>query len=137
MVRAVLQTLRRDPGTTGVSLRTELAPRASGRFDPNLLEQALLNLAQNAVQALEGRGTLTIRTRRDAELLTVEVEDDGPGMAPDVRRRAVDPFFTTKTRGTGLGLSIVQRIADAHGGHVLLRSRPGEGTRVRILLPQD
>ncbi len=136
VVAAVVRTAVADPAASGVTFRTELAESALGRFDPHLMEQLLLNLVQNAFQALAGSGTVTIRTRATDELLTLEVEDDGPGMPPEVRARALDPFFTTRHQGTGLGLAIVQRIAAAHDGQVLLNSQPGEGTRVRVLLPQ-
>jgi signal transduction histidine kinase len=136
VVAAVTRVLAADPEGVGVAVELELAEHAVGRFDPHLLEQLLLNLAQNALQALDGSGTVTIRTQASAEFLAVEVEDDGPGMPPQVRSRALEPFFTTRHQGTGLGLSIVQRIAAAHDGQVLIHSKPGEGTRVRVLLPQ-
>jgi signal transduction histidine kinase len=134
VVGAVVRNVAVDPGAQSAQLRSELADRAVGRFDQNLMEQLLLNLVQNALQA--GSRCVTIRTRSTSDLLTLEVEDDGPGMPPDVRDRALDPFFTTRHHGTGLGLAIVQRIASVHGGQVLLNSRPGAGTRVRVLLPQ-
>jgi signal transduction histidine kinase len=136
VVAAVIRGESADPAAAGVRFRSELAEGAVGRFDPNLIEQLLLNLVQNALQALAGSGTVTIRTRSADDLLTLEVEDDGRGMPPEVRARAFDPFYTTRHEGTGLGLAIVQRIAAAHDGQVLLNSRPGEGTRVRVLLPQ-
>lgn len=136
VVRDVLRTLASDPDAGGVTVDCSLADDARGIFDAGLVEQALLNLAQNALHALAGHGTLTVRTRRTADLLTLEVEDDGPGMPPEVRRRAIEPFFTTRHRGTGLGLAIVRRFAEAQGGHLELDSSPGRGTRARILLPQ-
>jgi signal transduction histidine kinase len=136
VVDRVRRALASDPDAGAVAIRSVLIEDARGLFDAHLVEQALLNLAQNALQALGGRGTLTLRTRRTADLLTLEVEDDGPGMTPEVRRRALEPFFTTRNRGTGLGLPIVRRIAESHGGHFELDSEPGRGTRARILLPQ-
>jgi signal transduction histidine kinase len=136
VVDRLRRALASDPDAGAVTIRTVLVEDAGGLFDGHLVEQALLNLAQNALQALGGRGTLTLRTRRTADLLTLEVEDDGPGMTPEVRRRALEPFFTTRSRGTGLGLPIVRRIAESHGGHFELDSEPGRGTRARILLPQ-
>jgi signal transduction histidine kinase len=136
VVDRVRRALASDPEAGAVAIRSVLIEDARGLFDAHLVEQALLNLAQNALQTLGGRGALTLRTRRTADLLTLEVEDDGPGMTPEVRRRALEPFFTTRSRGTGLGLPIVRRIAEAHGGHLELDSEPGRGTRARILLPQ-
>jgi signal transduction histidine kinase len=136
VVSAVMRTVAADPSARDVHVHTNLAEQATGRFDGHLLEQLLLNLVQNALQALDGGGTIVIRTQTTGDMLSIEVEDGGPGMPAEVRRRAFEPFFTTKHRGTGLGLAIVQRIAEAHGGRALLESRPGGGTSVRVLLPQ-
>ncbi len=136
VVAAVIRVVSADPAAAGVTLRSDLAERARGRFDPHLMEQLLLNVVQNALQALGGAGTVTVRTHATAEALELEVEDDGPGMPPAVRARALDPFFTTRHQGTGLGLAIVQRIAAAHDGQVHLTSHPGRGTLVGVILPQ-
>jgi PAS domain S-box-containing protein len=99
------------------------------------LEQVLLNLVQNAIDALgaaEG-GTVTIRARRQPRTATIEVEDDGPGL-PRPDAPVFDAFFSTKANGTGLGLAIVHRIVTDHGGSVDVESRPGR-TRFRVTLP--
>jgi signal transduction histidine kinase len=101
------------------------------------LNQVWTNLVDNAVDAMEGRGTLHLRTRRDADGVVVEVADSGHGMAPAVAARAFDAFFTTKEvgTGTGLGLDIARRIVvDRHGGEIALDSQPG-ATVVRVRLP--
>ena len=120
--------------------------------DPNQLESALLNLAINARDAMPEGGNLTIETA-DVSLdgsaaselglvpgryASVCVSDTGTGMPPDVAERAFDPFFTTKPTGsgTGLGLSMVFGFARQSGGHVRIRSVPGKGTAVQILLPR-
>ena len=107
--------------------------------DPNLLRQAFDNLVGNAVQAMESEGTLTVRIRSATvdgeERLAVDIVDTGEGMDTAVRKRAKDPFFTTRPAGTGLGLAIVDRIIAAHGGQLEISSRAGEGTRVTVLLP--
>jgi signal transduction histidine kinase len=104
--------------------------------DSNLLRQVLDNLIENAMQAMETGGTLTVRVRRaDAGVVTVEVIDTGEGMDTAVRARAKDPFFTTRPSGTGLGLAIVDRIVGAHGGRIEIDSRAGEGTKVSVELP--
>jgi signal transduction histidine kinase len=108
--------------------------------DSNLLRQVFDNLIENAVQAMDGRGTLAVRIRRASddpvERIAVDIIDTGEGMDTEVRSRAKDPFFTTRPSGTGLGLAIVDRIVDAHGGRFLIKSRAGEGTTVTVLLPQ-
>jgi len=105
---------------------------------PGELNQVWTNLIDNAVDAMEGRGTLTVRTRpgRD-ERLIVEVADTGPGVPDDVRSRIFEPFFTTKPvgKGTGLGLDIAWRIVvGRHHGEIRLDSAPGD-TRFEVILP--
>jgi hypothetical protein len=70
-----------------------------------------------------------------ASCLRLEVADNGPGMKPDVQRRALDPFFTTRPTGTGLGLPIVKRVMDAHGGDLIIDTQPGAGTTIALLFP--
>jgi PAS domain S-box-containing protein len=106
--------------------------------DGSALAHAFLNLCVNAVDAMPGQGTITIRTRMVAEgWVEVRVEDTGCGMPKAVLDRALDPFFTTKEvgKGTGLGLSLVYSTVMAHGGQVSLQSDPGRGTQVRLLFP--
>ncbi|MBS0428005.1 MAG: response regulator [Proteobacteria bacterium] len=114
--------------------------------DPTQLEAAILNLAINARDAQHGVGALRIGSRRapvrgDAELpdgayLVLTLEDDGPGMAPDVAARAFEPFFTTKgeAQGTGLGLAQVRGFALRAGGTARITSAPGQGTTVTLWL---
>jgi GAF domain-containing protein len=102
------------------------------------IRQVFLGLAANALEAMEGQGTLTVRTRRQG-LREVEVEfaDQGPGIPDDILARVFDPFFTTKPpgQGTGLGLAIAQGIVADHGGRIEVSSRPGAGATFRVLLP--
>jgi signal transduction histidine kinase len=101
------------------------------------LNQVWTNIIDNAVSAMEGRGTLTIRTVRDGELLCVEIGDTGPGVPENIRHRIFEPFFTTKPfgEGTGLGLDISYRIVvNKHHGDLRVVSEPGD-TRFRVLLP--
>jgi signal transduction histidine kinase len=104
---------------------------------PGELNQVWTNLVDNAVDAMDGNGTLTVRTRRDGDGVLVEVRDTGSGMSAEARQRAFEPFFTTKEvgRGTGLGLDVAHRIVvDRHGGSIEVESRPGD-TRFRVRLP--
>jgi signal transduction histidine kinase len=104
------------------------------------LNQVWTNLIDNAVDAMEGRGTLRIVTRAEGDddgAVVVEICDTGPGMPPKVAARAFEPFFTTKDvgKGTGLGLDIAQRIVvERHGGTIAIDSRPGQ-TILRVRLP--
>jgi signal transduction histidine kinase len=103
------------------------------------LNQVFLNLLMNACDALDGKGTIRIRTRREGEGVVLEFEDDGPGMPPEVLSRIFEPFFTTKPvgKGTGLGLSLSHGIVARHGGTMEVASRPGEGARFTIRLPLE
>ncbi len=115
-------------------------------YDPGLphvagysgeLSQVWINLIDNAIDALGGKGTITIRTSYQDGTDLVEIADDGPGIPPEIQKRIFEPFFTTKEvgKGTGLGLDISYRIiVDRHQGELWVESRPGE-TRFRVRLP--
>lgn len=100
------------------------------------LNQVWTNLIDNAVDAMEGHGTLRIATRCEGTDLVVEITDSGPGIDPAVLNRVFEPFFTTKDvgKGTGLGLDISRRIIDRHGGEIAFDSHPGS-TTARVRLP--
>ncbi|WP_405067835.1 sensor histidine kinase [Kribbella sp. NBC_01510] len=103
------------------------------------LNQVWTNLIDNAVDAMNGTGTLRISTRADGDRIVVEFTDTGPGMPPEVAARAFEPFYTTKDvgKGTGLGLDIAQRIvAEHHGGTITITSHPGE-TTLQVRLPHQ
>jgi signal transduction histidine kinase len=106
---------------------------------PSQIDQVFLNLIVNAAQAMpEGKmGLIDIRTDYDDQHVWVEVQDNGPGMAPDVLKKIFDPFFTTKDpgTGTGLGLSVSQNIIQQHGGTLTVDSKVGVGTTFKITLP--
>jgi signal transduction histidine kinase len=107
--------------------------------DPALLRLALTNVVDNARQAMPEGGALLVVAARsrlgNQRAVRVEVADTGQGMDSRTARRALDPFFSTRPSGTGLGLAIAARIAEAHDGTLELRSRPGEGTTVTLVLP--
>jgi PAS domain S-box-containing protein len=105
--------------------------------DRHMIEQVLMNLILNAVQAMKGGGVLTIRTIVTEGVCRVEVSDTGSGIPPSVLPRIFDPFFTTKSEGegTGLGLSVSLGIAERHGGKILVESEVGKGTTFTLCLP--
>jgi signal transduction histidine kinase len=105
--------------------------------DAGQIQQVVLNLCINAIQAMSGGGTLRVITDRTGEFIRLAVEDTGKGMEEEVVRQIFTPFFTTKDvgQGTGLGLSVVHGIVDSHGGRIDLATTPGKGTRVDVLLP--
>ena len=104
---------------------------------PGELNQVWTNLIDNAIEAMGGSGTLTVRTRPEGERLAVEIGDTGPGVPMEIRSRVFEPFFTTKDigKGTGIGLDIAWRIVvGRHGGEISLESEPGD-TRFVVILP--
>jgi len=103
------------------------------------LNQVWTNLLDNAVDAMNGKGHIAIRTRRRGDRVAVEIEDDGPGIPPAIQARIFDPFFTTKApgKGTGLGLATTYSIiTEKHRGEIAVESQPGQ-TRFTVLLPLD
>ncbi len=105
--------------------------------DPYQMEQVLINLINNAIQAMEGGGTLSVRTQWEGGRISITVEDTGCGIPEHLLDRIFDPFFTTKEpgKGTGLGLSVSYGIVKSHGGEIKVRSEVGKGTAFTIVLP--
>jgi two-component system NtrC family sensor kinase len=101
------------------------------------LRQVIVGIAANGLEAMEGHGRLTLRTRHAGEEVVIEIADAGPGIPDDVLPRIFDPFFTTKApaQGTGLGLAIAQGIVADHGGRIEVATKPGEGAVFRVVLP--
>lgn len=120
-------TLRRDFDQQPVQIKA----------DSSQLQQVLLNLYLNAIEAFEQNGEITTRTRVDSEKgqVAIEIEDNGPGISASLIDNVFTPFFTTKSRGTGLGLPICQRLIEQHEGTIHAFSEPGGGTRFVITLP--
>jgi signal transduction histidine kinase len=120
-----------------VHFRDDLAGGALVRGIAGELRAAVLNLVQNALDAMATKGgTLGLRTKVAGDAAVLEVSDTGAGMLPDVRERAFEPFFSTKGRGSaGLGLAEVYGIAKRHNGRAEIDTAPGAGTTVRLVLP--
>lgn len=144
----VLELLSMDPLAAGVKLERSFDPSIPElRADPDRLTQVFLNLGRNALQALDGDGTLCVETRVALEhrlnapdgtsvpTLQVTVADDGPGIAPHLLEQLSTPFFTTRVGGTGLGLAVSRHWVARHGGTLRIDSEPGRGTRARVALP--
>jgi len=132
-------TLKKRRVTLALDLGDAAAlPRPAG--DPRRLEQVFVNLGQNAAQAMEAGGSLTIRTRAAARGgVAVEFQDTGPGIPPEVLGQIFEPFFTTKGPGvgTGLGLAISHQIALDHGGRIEVESEVGRGSTFRVILGES
>ena len=124
----------------GITLKRSLDPTLpSITADPSQLEQVLVNLVVNAIQAMPKGGVLTIETRAQARFVLIAVEDTGVGMTEDVKRQIFLPFFTTKDvdQGTGLGLAVVHGIVSGHHGSIRVESTVGRGSRFEIELPVE
>ncbi|WP_444455046.1 ATP-binding protein [Rhodobacter capsulatus] len=140
LVRGMLDLMQSSLGS-GMQITPDLAedlPRV--RVDPGQLENALMNLAVNARDAMEGTGEITVTTRRAADgFVELTVADTGAGIPPDLLDQVFEPFFTTKPvgKGSGLGLSMVYGFVRQSGGTVALDSAPGRGTRVSLRLPES
>ena len=108
------------------------------RCNAGELDQVLMNLLTNAVQAIQGRGEIHVRTYAEGGDVFVAVRDSGPGIAPEIQERVFEPFFTTKAgQGTGLGLAIAHSLVARHGGDLQVASAPGTGATFTVRLPLD
>ncbi len=136
VVQETLNLLRPELDNRELNVREKLANRLpASPIDAGQIQQALVNLVKNAMQAMTKGGTLTLETGESADALWVSVADTGGGIPQYQINHIFKPFYTTKKKGTGLGLMIVQRIVRQHGGRIDLESRVGEGTLFRIWLP--
>jgi PAS domain S-box-containing protein len=135
LIRDLCQRLEPSLKEGGVQLVLDLAPNLPpAKFDPVHMRQALLNIAKNAIEAMEQGGTLTITSKPEAPGIHVEIGDTGEGIPPERLDKIFQPFYSTKAKGSGLGLAITQKIIEAHNGKITIESEPGKGTRVLISL---
>lgn len=159
-VRRTVQIIQSQITDGAIDVQLDLAePLSRTKIDPEKFRQVLMNLVQNAIQAIDGQGKVTVTTQMrrggrvrvppadgalpasrrsltdEVEHVEVSVRDTGPGISPKVLRNLFIPFFTTKTQGTGLGLAISQSIVQNAGGTIEVHSQPGAGTTFTIVLP--
>jgi signal transduction histidine kinase len=119
----------------GVKLKRDFDPALPPvDVDPNLFRQAAVNLLVNALQAVQGGGSVEVRTRAEPGWATLAVQDDGPGIPPEHRDRIFSLYFSTKPGGTGLGLPMVKKIVEEHQGRVEVATEPGKGSTFTIWL---
>ena len=135
-VEKTLELLQPELENRGLHVKTKLQPRLPfAPLDLTQMQQVLVNLVKNAMQAMTKGGTLTLQTGEGSDGVWLSVADTGGGIPQEQINRIFEPFFTTKKKGSGLGLMIVQRIIRAHGGRIELESLVGRGTTFRIWLP--
>jgi len=136
IVEKTVELMRPEIENRGVTLKLKLArDLALAQVDATQMQQVLVNLVKNAVQAMTTGGSLTLQTGETSDGIWVSVADTGGGIPEEQINRIFEPFYTTKKQGTGLGLMIVQRIVRAQGGRIELQSRVGSGTTFRVWLP--
>lgn len=135
LARRVSAIIEPEAQARGVHFSCQGNPDLELWADPDHLQQIVLNLALNAVQATPAEGAVILRATAEDEQVAIEVRDTGCGIPAELLGRVSDPFFTTKTKGVGLGLSISRQLCELNGGQMTIDSAPGHGTVVRVLLP--
>lgn len=136
-IESTLNIIRLRATRRKVLIETDLDPLPSVQCSPAKMNQVILNLVSNAIDACREGGKVLVRSRRDGPNVQIHIIDNGCGINPEIRDKIFDPFFTTKPpgMGTGLGLSISHCIMDDHGGRIDLESTVGEGSHFTIVLP--
>jgi signal transduction histidine kinase len=138
LVQRIMAVMRPVLENRSITLTLDLDPEAAAPFacDARQVEQVVMNLVQNALDAMPRGGSLALRTAMTSSGRAISICDDGEGIPLEVMDRVLEPFFTTKAaqRGTGLGLSLCQEIARSHGGDIVLDSKSGVGTVVTVTL---
>lgn len=145
LLHQVRQLMTPQLHASSIDLTVERAVETRVLADPEQLKQVLINLVQNAAEALSKGGTVKLRAvesrialgGRMRDVVIIEVEDNGTGIPPEVQKRLFDPFFTTKQSGTGLGLSIAARIVEKHAGALRVQTAVNRGTTFGVVLPVE
>ena len=145
LLHEVCQLMAPQLRASSIDLAVERVAETKVLGDPEQLKQVLINLVQNAAEALGKSGTIKLRAVESRialggqmrEVVIIEVEDKGTGIPPEVQKRLFDPFFTTKASGTGLGLSIASRIIEKHAGALRFQTAANRGTTFGVVLPVE
>ncbi len=140
LIQHSLKMIDRDARAKKITIKKDIAPDLRDVFiDADRMNQVLLNLYLNAIEAMEKGGTLTVEVTRakESRKIVLAIMDTGHGINKKDLVHIFDPYFTTKQSGTGLGLAIVHKIIESHHGEIRVESEPGKGTRVLILLPYE
>ena len=137
IVKKSLKILKNEFHIRHITVDLDLGDSMLVFLDENQIEQVLVNILLNAIQAIDKNGTISIKTsvNRKQEELKIEITDSGGGIAPEQIDKIFDPFFSTKSRGTGLGLAVSYGIINSHEGNIKVDSRPGQGARFTVTLP--
>jgi len=137
IIMIIINLIKKDCLTDNVKVETELNEMPLTAIDFEQMEQVILNIVINAIQAMPNGGTLKINTKynKASHIIQIEIVDTGEGIISDDQDKIFEPFFTTKEKGTGLGLAICSRIVENHKGIIELNSTPNAGTMFIIKLP--
>jgi two-component system sensor histidine kinase HydH len=138
LIQHSLKMIERDAEAKNVEIASSLSPEIKEvSVDPDRINQVLLNLYLNAMDAMKGGGTLSVKLSRDGDhqKVKIDISDTGGGIKKGDLVHIFDPYFTTKQSGTGLGLAIVHKIMESHKGEVRVESEAGQGTTVSLLIP--
>jgi two-component system nitrogen regulation sensor histidine kinase NtrY len=133
-VREVLAPYLAAP-QSGIRFVARIDPTPPILADRRILARAIVNLLENALQAMPHGGVVTVAVASEGGDVTIDVADEGPGLSAEIRRRLFEPYFSTKSSGTGLGLAIARRAVEAHGGTIEVRGASDHGTIFRIRIP--
>ncbi|HYO81208.1 MAG TPA: ATP-binding protein, partial [Bryobacteraceae bacterium] len=132
----VAQLIRPQASADGIEVTVTPENQAPIMADCDLLKQAVLNVAVNALEAMKTGGGLRFRIRTVEAQCCLDVEDDGPGIPADIRDKIFNLYFTTKQAGTGVGLAMTYRIVQLHSGAIRVESEPGKGARFIFQFPK-
>ena len=136
MLEAIVRLLGAKPDAAAITWRWDLQQRAVWvRMDRGQMEQALLNVLKNAVEAIDGAGTIVVRIGSGSGRAILIIEDSGPGISGEAQSNLFTPFFSTKPHGQGIGLTLVQEILTVHGFDYTLERSADDMTRFTILMP--
>jgi signal transduction histidine kinase len=137
LITGAYKHLENTKNLTDIALHIEMFPEEIVLYaDTEQIEQVFINLFSNAVEAMSGKGALSIKAVEEDNRVKIRVTDTGPGMSRDTVEKIFEPFFTTKDKGTGLGLAIVFNIIQKHRGEITVESTEGRGTTFIISLPK-
>lgn len=137
MLSGIIQLIASDATERNITIETRFGEISGVFVDPERIREAFMNILTNAIQAITNNGNITITTYMSKAFVVADIKDTGTGIGKKDIPFIFDPFYTTKTYGTGLGLAITHRIIEEHNGKIEVESKPGEGTVMRIYLPNE
>ena len=135
LVSQVIDLIAPEAASKQVRIEADLEANLETSGDADLLQQAILNIINNGLEAMSGGGTLAVRTARDGADCRLEIADTGGGIAPELRDRIFNLYFTTKQNGSGIGLATTFRVVQLHGGTIDFQTELGKGTTFRLRFP--